>query len=151
MHFISSFTLQKAACLRDLLQVYRPDVVYFLGQAVLFVDDKTVSRGMVKYTSAIPKESIVDISGEVHVPQEPVAGCTCSQVSTRRTPLASYFNYLQSAAHNNFHPRSFAALRFTKWASHNFFHGCLNASRHAIMDCRAPRSCCRAETTASWT
>ena len=39
-----------------------------------------MSKGMVKYVSGIPKESIVDVSGEVHVPQEPVQGCTCSQV-----------------------------------------------------------------------
>jgi len=50
-------------------------------QVVLFVDDKTVSKGMVKYATAIPRESIVDVSGEVHVPETPVAGCTCSKAS----------------------------------------------------------------------
>ena len=50
------------------------------AQAVLFVDDTTVSKGMVKYASAIPRESILDISGEVSVPETPVAGCSCSQV-----------------------------------------------------------------------
>ncbi len=60
-----------------LVVVVDSEVVY---QVVLFVDDKTVSKGMVKYVSGIPKESIVDVSGEVHVPQEPVQGCTCSQV-----------------------------------------------------------------------
>ena len=50
-------------------------------QAILFVDDKTVSKGMVKYATAIPRESIVDVSGEVHIPETPVAGCTCSKVS----------------------------------------------------------------------
>jgi hypothetical protein len=50
-------------------------------QAVLFVDDKTVSKGMVKYASAIPRESIIDISGEVDVPKEPIAACSCSQVA----------------------------------------------------------------------
>ena len=54
-------------------------------QVVLFVDDKTVSKGMVKYVSGIPKESIVDVSGEVHVPQEPIQGCSCSQVSMPTT------------------------------------------------------------------
>ncbi|BDA46327.1 Aspartate-tRNA ligase, cytoplasmic [Coccomyxa sp. Obi] len=56
-------------------------------QAVLFVDDKTVSKGMVKYVSGIPKESIVDVSGEVHVPQEPIQGCTCSQVELKALSL----------------------------------------------------------------
>lgn len=51
------------------------------AQVILFVDDKTVSKGMVKYATAIPRESIVDVSGEVHVPETPVAGCTCSKVS----------------------------------------------------------------------
>ena len=49
-------------------------------QAILFVDDKTVSKGMVKYATNLPRESIVDVSGEVHVPDAPVAGCTCSTV-----------------------------------------------------------------------
>ena len=50
-------------------------------QVILFVDDKTVSKGMVKYATAIPRESMVDVSGEVHVPETPVAGCTCSKAS----------------------------------------------------------------------
>ena len=56
------------------------ETVLCAAQAVLFVDDKTVSKGMVKYASAIPRESILDISGEVSVPETPVAGCSCSQV-----------------------------------------------------------------------
>ncbi|CAK0750794.1 hypothetical protein CVIRNUC_002018 [Coccomyxa viridis] len=52
-------------------------------QAILFVDDKTVSKGMVKYASNLPRESIVDVSGEVHVPDAPVAGCTCSKVELK--------------------------------------------------------------------
>ena len=48
-------------------------------QVILFVDDKTVSKGMVKYATAIPRESIVDVTGEVHAPETPVAGCTFSQ------------------------------------------------------------------------
>lgn len=56
-------------------------------QAILFVDDKTVSKGMVKYASNLPRESIVDVSGEVHVPDAPVAGCTCSKV--RLSPLGA--------------------------------------------------------------
>ncbi|CAL5222285.1 g4624 [Coccomyxa viridis] len=41
-------------------------------KAVLFVDDKTVSKGMLKYATAISRESLVDVSGEVHVPETPV-------------------------------------------------------------------------------
>ena len=48
-------------------------------QVVLFVDDKTVSKGMVKYATSIPRESFVDVYGEVHVPETPVVGCTCSK------------------------------------------------------------------------
>lgn len=51
------------------------------------MDDKTVSKGMVKYASAIPRESIIDISGEVDVPKEPIAACTCSQVHTANAML----------------------------------------------------------------
>lgn len=50
-------------------------------QAVLFVDDTTVSKGMVKYASAIPRESIVDITGIVAKPNVPVEGCSQSEVS----------------------------------------------------------------------
>ena len=49
-------------------------------QAVLFVDDTTVSKGMVKYASAIPRESIVDITGIVAKPNVPVEGCSQSEV-----------------------------------------------------------------------
>ncbi len=52
-------------------------------QVILFVDDKDVSKGMVKYATAIQRESIVDVSGEVHVPEAPVAGCTCSKVASK--------------------------------------------------------------------
>ncbi len=56
-------------------------------QVILFVDDKTVSKGMVKYATAIPRESIVDVSGEVHIPETPVAGCTCSKASLEDPPI----------------------------------------------------------------
>ena len=52
-------------------------------QAVLFVDEETVSKSMVKYASSIPKESIIDISGEVVTPEAPVDGCTQSQVEIK--------------------------------------------------------------------
>lgn len=57
-------------------------------QAVLFVDEETVSKGMMKYASAIPRESVVDITSEVAVPEEPIEGFTCSHVP----PLASFPN-----------------------------------------------------------
>lgn len=50
-------------------------------QGVLFVDDVTVSKGMVKYASQIPRESIVDVVGTVAVPQNAIESCTQSQVS----------------------------------------------------------------------
>lgn len=49
-------------------------------QAVLFVDDVSVSKGMVKYAAAIPRESIVDVEGEVTLPEKPVEACSQSQV-----------------------------------------------------------------------
>lgn len=49
-------------------------------QAVLFADDVTVSKGMVKYASQITRESIVDVGGVVSVPEVPVDGCSQSQV-----------------------------------------------------------------------
>lgn len=49
-------------------------------QAVLFVDDSTVSKGMVKYASAITRESVVDIAGVCVRPLAPVEGCSQSEV-----------------------------------------------------------------------
>ncbi len=46
----------------------------------MFVDEVTVSRGMVKYTSALSKESIVDIEGTVKVPEMAIESCSQSQV-----------------------------------------------------------------------
>lgn len=45
-------------------------------QAVMFANDTTVSRGMVKYACGIPKESIVDVEGVVAVPQAPIESCS---------------------------------------------------------------------------
>jgi aspartyl-tRNA synthetase len=52
-------------------------------QAVMFADDETVSRGMVRYASAIPKESIVDVEGVLVAAKEPIASCTQSQVELK--------------------------------------------------------------------
>lgn len=49
-------------------------------QAVLFVDDEIVSKGMVKYASAIPRESIVDVTGVLTKPVAPVEGCSQAEV-----------------------------------------------------------------------
>eukprot|EP00891_Asterochloris_glomerata_P001357 jgi/Astpho2/1357/Aster-06218 len=46
------------------------------GQAVLFANDTTVSKGMVKYASTLSRESLVDLEGTVVVPKEPVASCS---------------------------------------------------------------------------
>ncbi|KAI3429721.1 hypothetical protein D9Q98_010037 [Chlorella vulgaris] len=56
-------------------------------QAVLFVDDVTVSKGMVKYASAIPRESIVDLEGRVVLPQAPIEACSQTQVELKVTAL----------------------------------------------------------------
>ena len=49
-------------------------------QVVFFVDDVNVSKGMVKWVSNLTKESVVDISGLVTKPAEPVASCTQTSV-----------------------------------------------------------------------
>ncbi len=50
-------------------------------QAVLFVDDVNVSKGLVKYAAAIPRESIVDVEGVIDSPEQPVEACSQSLVS----------------------------------------------------------------------
>jgi aspartyl-tRNA synthetase len=52
-------------------------------QAVMFADDVTVSRAMVRYASAIPKESVVDVEGVLVAAKEPVASCTLSGVELK--------------------------------------------------------------------
>jgi hypothetical protein len=49
-------------------------------QAVLFVDDETVSKGMVKYACAIPRESIVDVEATLVAPEAAIEACSQSQV-----------------------------------------------------------------------
>ena len=48
-------------------------------QAVLFVDDETVSKGMVKYACAIPRESIVDVEATLVTPEAAIEACSQSQ------------------------------------------------------------------------
>lgn len=54
-------------------------------QAVLFVDDVTISKGMVKYTSTLPRESIVDVEGVLDRPQVPIESCSQSEVELKVT------------------------------------------------------------------
>ena len=44
----------------------------------MFVDDKTVSKGMVKYACALTKESVVDLEGVLVQPDVPITGATCA-------------------------------------------------------------------------
>lgn len=57
------------------------------AQAVLFVDDVTVSKQMVKYACNIPKESIVDIAGIVKATEAPVESCSQSTVELQVTEI----------------------------------------------------------------
>lgn len=54
-------------------------------QCTLFVDDKTVSKGMIKYVEGVPKESIVDVEGVVAKPEAAVEGCTQKDVEIQVT------------------------------------------------------------------
>ncbi|PSC74260.1 aspartate-tRNA cytoplasmic [Micractinium conductrix] len=56
-------------------------------QAVLFVDDVNVSKGMVKYASALPRESIVDVEGTLAAPEAPIVGCSQSEVELHVTSI----------------------------------------------------------------
>lgn len=55
----------------------------FVRQVVLFVDDVTVSKPMVKYATGLPRESIVDVEGEVTVPDNAVESCSQSAVEIK--------------------------------------------------------------------
>lgn len=49
-------------------------------QGVMFADDVSVSRPMVKYAMGIPKESLVDVEGLVVKPDVPVESCSQKDV-----------------------------------------------------------------------
>lgn len=49
-------------------------------QVVLFVDDVHVSKGMVKWVSTLPRESVVDVKGIVVKPEVAVESCTQKDV-----------------------------------------------------------------------
>lgn len=55
-------------------------LLLYVMQVVLFVNDTTVSKGMVKYASNLTRESIIDVEGTISVPQEPIAACSQSEV-----------------------------------------------------------------------
>ncbi len=46
----------------------------------MFVNDTTVSKGMVKYAQQLSRESVLDISGPVSIPEKPVEKCTQKEV-----------------------------------------------------------------------
>ena len=52
-------------------------------QAVLFVDDVTVSKGMIKYVTGLEKETIVDVFGKLTLPEVPVESCTQKEVELK--------------------------------------------------------------------
>ena len=54
-------------------------------QVVLFTNDTTISKGMVKYASNLSRESIIDVKGTISVPKESIVACTQSQVIAHLT------------------------------------------------------------------
>lgn len=50
-------------------------------------DGGTVSKIMVKYSQQIPKESVVDVCGQLVQPAAPVEGCTQSDVELKITDI----------------------------------------------------------------
>jgi len=68
-----------------LLALARQHLLHYgacIMQVVLFTNDTTISKGMVKYASNLSRESIIDVEGTISVPQESIAACTQSQVIT---------------------------------------------------------------------
>lgn len=56
-------------------------------QVVLFTNDTTISKGMVKYASNLSRESIIDVEGTISVPKESIVACTQSQVELHVTSI----------------------------------------------------------------
>ena len=54
--------------------------MFLILQVVLFTNNTTISKGMVKYASNLSRESVIDVEGTISLPQEPVVACTQSQV-----------------------------------------------------------------------
>ncbi|KAK9867718.1 hypothetical protein WJX84_001068 [Apatococcus fuscideae] len=57
------------------------------AQAILFKDDKTVSKGMVKYASALSQESVVEVEAIVRKVDTKVEACTQSEVELKVTGI----------------------------------------------------------------
>ena len=74
-----------AGCMPLLLALARQHLLHrgaCIMQVVLFTNDTTISKGMVKYASNLSRESIIDVEGTISVPKESIAACTQSQVIT---------------------------------------------------------------------
>ncbi|DBA72743.1 TPA: hypothetical protein ACH3X2_010137 [Trebouxia sp. C0005] len=56
-------------------------------QVVLFTNDTTISKGMVKYASNLTRESIIDVEGTISLPKEAIVACTQSQVELHVTSI----------------------------------------------------------------
>lgn len=54
---------------------------------MFFADDVSVSKGMVKYVSALPRESVVDVEGLVNCPDRPIDGCTIKDCELSATSI----------------------------------------------------------------
>ncbi|MEW5315913.1 MAG: hypothetical protein WDW38_007311 [Sanguina aurantia] len=56
-------------------------------QVVMFANDTTISKGMVKYASALTKESIIDVEGVIVCPERPVESCSQTEVELHVTSI----------------------------------------------------------------
>jgi len=54
-------------------------------QLVMFANDKTVSKPMVKYACGIPRESIIEVGGVLVKPEQEIASCTQKDVELHVT------------------------------------------------------------------
>lgn len=48
----------------------------FTLQVVFWADDVNCSKGMIKYVTGIPRESVVDVEGVIKVPEQAISGAT---------------------------------------------------------------------------
>mmetsp|Transcript_20275 Transcript_20275/g.24224 ORF Transcript_20275/g.24224 Transcript_20275/m.24224 type:complete len:544 (-) Transcript_20275:126-1757(-) len=59
-------------------------------QVCMFVNDTTVSKGMVKFCAGLSKETIIDVEGQVTKPQAPLKDCTQQiEIEARKVYLIS--------------------------------------------------------------
>ena len=91
---------------------------------MLFANDTTVSKGMVKYACGIPKESIVDVEGIVTVPETPIESCSQKDVSCARAGACA-------------HPRCMHTLwERQKRSCSNHVHKCIQRAVSARLSCK---------------